>query len=992
MKAHSTLGIDLGSNSIGWALLDEKDGRVIATGVRVFPEGVDRDQQGGELSKNETRRTKRGVRRQIARRSGRKRKLRDVLIQSGLFPCETDSPQSVLQSNPYELRKRGLDEQLKPEEFGRGLIHLNQRRGFRSNRKSDQAKKNEKSKTLQAISELESRIAESGCRTLGEYLYSITLQGNGPAFEKIRAKHTRREMYEKEFELLWNAQQKYNPQLYNNELRERIHDLIFFQRSMYWLKSTIGKCELEKGQLRCPRADRLAQRFRLWQEINNLRYIDPRTNEEQGLTDEERRELFDQLSNKREGTFVQIRKWLHLYENCSFNYERGERQKLKGLETEYLLSKKEHFGKNWFLFLSDKKDEIIAALLDEKIDDEKIRRKAVTDWGVDEETVERLLDINFPKGYMNYSRKAIEKLLPFMEQGLPLMAKDEEQSALREAGYLRPDQREKPICHFLPKPPDLPNPIVRQALHEAQKLINAIIREYGKPDAIHIELPRDVKRSFRERKEINKDQKKREKKREEAKTEIERYGVRATHETIQRYLLWEEQKRECIYSGNPISIAQLLGGETDVDHILPYSRSLDNSMMNKVVCFRPVNAEKGNKTPREWLEATDPERYDEILQRAKRLPWGKQRKFLQKTVELEDFISRQLNDTAYVSREVTKYVRNLNVDVICSKGQITADLRQLWGLNTVLRDDGRGLKNREDHRHHAVDAIVIALTSRSRLQQLARSRTYHWERPEFPEPWEDFRAEVERKINAIYVSHRVQRKIRGAFHEETIYGPTSTPGEFVYRKPLEQLTPNMINDIRDETIRKLVREHIEKHGVDLANTGSIPASVWKEPLVMPSSGVPIRKVRLIKRDNTIQPIRDQTACVKPGSIHHLCLFEIPSSDGSIKRDAVFVSMIEAAKRAKNHEPIIQRNHPRNPEAKFLFSLSTNEMVLITDKEKEELIRFETAASTSQQMKFRHHTFAGKSSDRRAIITKYPNTLVGKKVSIDLLGRLRWAND
>src|SRR5690606_33297430 len=138
---NAVLGLDLGPTSIGWALVDKVAGKLIASGVRIFPEGVDRDQQGGELSKNETRRIARGMRRQIARRARRKARLRDALVLAGLLPADRDEQQELAALDPYELRRQALDRPLTLYEIGRVLMHLNQRRGFLTNRKVDKGKK-----------------------------------------------------------------------------------------------------------------------------------------------------------------------------------------------------------------------------------------------------------------------------------------------------------------------------------------------------------------------------------------------------------------------------------------------------------------------------------------------------------------------------------------------------------------------------------------------------------------------------------------------------------------------------------------------------------------------------------------------------------------------------------------------------------------------------------------------------------------------------------
>ncbi len=1006
--AGPTLGLDIGSNSIGWALIDEENKNIVAIGVRVFPEGVDRDQKGGELSKNETRRVVRGIRRQIARRARRKRKLREALVHAGLYPADPAAQRQLESQNPYELRRRALDAQISPFEIGRVLIHLNQRRGFLSNRKADKSKKKEDSETLAEISALAAEIANAGHRTLGEHLsnsYAID------PLSRIRGKHTRRDMFEQEFDAIWEAQRRFHGRLLTDALKygtrgkqsyprkpERIghdaatalaavgiHGLIFFQRPMYWSKSVVGQCELDPKQKRCPRADRVAQHFRVLQEVNNLRII-AGDGEIKELTSDQRQKLLKLLYQKEEVKFDEIRKKLGLLESDGFNLEAGKRTKLLGMATDAILAGKKFYGKAWHDLADNIKTAIVRSLIHD--DETTFLRRTVEEFSIPVETAESMLEAPLPEGYASLGRDSIERLLPHIERGLPLMTRDSTLCAIRLAGFLPPWERLQKVGQFLPEPPDLTNPIVRQALYEVRKLLNAIIREYGKPAAIHIELARDVKGSAAKRAEMTEKMRAREARRSAAAERIKEHGDKPTHSKIDRYLLWEEQDKVCIYSGKPISLKQLLGGEVDLDHVLPYSKSLDDSLMNRVVCFRSENSDKGQRTVYEWLGETNPRKYEEILQRAAKFPIDvrnrKRPKFAQKTCELNQFINRQLTDTAYITSAVVDYVKCLGVDVLGAKGQLTAELRHQWGLNDILRNDGLDLKNRDDHRHHAIDALIIALTDRSRLQQLAKRRGDE----ELPRPWKTFRQDVEAAVNSINVSHRVRRKVAGALHEETIYGATATPGVYAYRKPLSALTAAMVEDIRDPVIRDLVIDRLKQFGINPGDKKKIPAEAWKQPLTMPS-GVVIKKVRLVRRDQTIRPIAEHRAAfAKPGSTHHIALYEMP--DG--KRELVALSMLEAIRRIKAGEPVIQRTHPKNSAAKFLLSLSANEMVLLEHDGREGLYRFDTAAATSGQMWFRFHTAAGKSAEKLGVVSKRPNTIKARKVTVDPLGRIRWAND
>ena len=296
--------------------------------------------------------------------------------------------------------------------------------------------------------------------------------------------------------------------------------------------------------------------------------------------------------------------------------------------------------------------------------------------------------------------------------------------------------------------------------------------------------------------------------------------------------------------------------------------------------------------------------------------------------------------------------------------------------------------------------------NRSRLQQLSKLRKDGSFDPttgevfELDEPWEGFRDDVAKKINAINVSHRVERKVAGALHEETFYSPTDDPEVFVVRKPLESISSNEVALIRDDGIRRIIEERLAQHGIEVGRGKKVDSKKWKQalcnvddPVTMPS-GVPIKKVRVYRKEQTIRPIRagrSDEAFVKPGSTHHLCIFELEEK-GKTKRTAVFVTMLEAIDRIKGKERIIQRIHPKYPEAKFVMSLSRGETVLADIDGESQLLTLKTAVSTNGRLVFAHQTDARKSKEVKKIGFFARDYDKLRKVTVDPLGRIRWAND
>jgi CRISPR-associated endonuclease Csn1 len=908
-----TLGLDIGANSIGWALIDGSEkNAIIDIGVRVFPEGVDRDTKGLEKSKNATRRETRGARRTHQRRNRRKEQLLKALQAIGLLPTDGSELRALFHTtNPYGLRKIGLSEKLERYEFGRVLYHISQRRGFKSNRKSGEPK--EDGKVKKEAGELQKKIDDAGCRTIGEYF-----AGLNPEEQRIRGRYTFRSMYEKEFDLLWAKQREFYPDVLTKKLRKQIRDeIIFFQRPLKPTDELIGECELEQGEKRCHRGDWHARRFRILQDLNNLLIQNPDGSESK-LTDDQRKILLDRLWQKEELPFDRIRELFCLLETQKFNLEQdGKVKKLKGDGFTAAMRSKKLFGpKKWDEITESEKIKINEWFVE--LEDDELQRKLSSEYELNGEQIEAALKIDLPRGYMSFSRKAITKLLPFMEEGLITS------EAIEKAGYRRDEGDAGYTADRLPLPPNLRNPIVQKGLFEVRKIVNALVREYGKPGKINIEMARGVHGSRRQREELHWKILENEKRNNEARKRL-REDINITNpsrEDIIKYKLWEECGKRCPYTGRIISQEALFGPnpEFQVEHILPYDRSLDDSYMNKTLCevHENIHIKKG-QTPYEAY-SHDSEKYGRIKQTIKVLPWPKQQKFLQKQIDIDQAV-RNLNDTRYICRETVAYLKQLGIHVKGTRGKMTAELRHQWGLDGIF--DELGTRRDDDHRRHAVDAIIVAVTENEHLRKLARSK-YAVGGPIFDSPWLDFRNEVREKVKTINVSHRVQRKVSGRLHEETYYGSTNEEEKYVFRKYLKDLTPAMVKDIVDPVVRGIVKEQMDEKGADF----------WKEPVYMRRTSsykkVPIKKVRVYSIAKNMMPMTDEQGqpyrYVEPGRNHHVEIFEYADKKGRVKKDGKVITMFEAVQRNRRGEPVVKKDYGDNK--KFVCSLGINEMFMM----------------------------------------------------------------
>ena len=1035
------LGIDMGVASIGWAAVFRDEAR-IDCGVRVFPAGVDNFNSAKEKHPNQDRRAARCMRRRIRRKAQRKQAIRNALQETELMPTDPHELDAWWHMDVYKLRHRAIQEKLLLTEIGRIFYHLNQRRGFLSLRKKDEApSRTPKEKgMLEQISELQRDIDESGYKTLGNYLFH--LYESHAEKVRLRNRHTRRSMIYDEFCAIWNEQNKYYPDLLNNTLRYGeigpnpkpmavvkplprspktlleqfgLENIIFFQRAVYREPASIGFCELEPDEYRSPIADRLFQRFRMLQEVNNLRVVDPSQEQvkERPLTTEERNLIVKYLERKKESDFDSIRKYLAKKlknddaHRLQFNLEQGGRTKISAMTTDYLLASTKAYGKDWWTLQDDLRNQIVGILYKPAVTDDDIEA-ALNELDIDQTIIQRLVHTHLPTGYSHLSIKALSKLLPYMEQGFIYHTQDKERSALHAAGYIRRDEVLNKARNILPayddeglRLPIINSPIVIRALTELRKVVNGVIRKHGKPSRIHIEMARELKMGLNKRKEVNRENHARAEERAEARKALEKLNIIPNREAENLYLLWKAQEEKCAYSCKIIGIHQLFSGEIEIDHIYPFSRSADDSFMNKVVCLRSENRDKMNRTPYEWLAQSDPEKYDRIIQQAKHWPYPKRTRLLAEKIP-EGFIQRDLNDTAWMARAAQQYLACLfdkPHHVQGTKGAHTALLRDHWQLHGLLRNDAVNLKNRDDHRHHALDAAVIALCDQNTIANLAKVHHFgldlqpvgnNWyrvsyhdvDRNRLPEPWNGFREVLKESLNNIWVSHRPRRKISGKLHDETYYGKTPD-GQLVVRKSVSNLKDKMVKNIRDSFIRTLIENH-------LAKGGSL-----QETILMPS-GIPIKKVRILVKNPSIA-IRDGSTHVQSAATHHLAIYKLPDGTHHFEGN----TLMEVMRRLRNKEPIVRKVLPTLAEgASFLMHLCPGDSIMTTLNGHDDLFIFNTMALTSKQIWFTHHADAtpghkDRETKSSLLISCMPSSFdkkfpMARKVSILPSGEIRTA--
>jgi len=824
-KMRYRLALDLGSTSLGWAMirLNEKNEphAIIKAGVRIFSDGRN-PKDGSSLAV--TRRQARAMRRRRDRLLKRKSRMMLNLVEHGFFPADSAERKEFEILNPYELRSRGLNEMLQPGEFARALFHINQRRGFKSNRKTDK-KDNDAGALKTALKNLRAVMADDGSRTVGEWLYKRHQSGqtvraryrqtpikqeNGKSkIDKSYDLYIDRAMIEAEFDALWNAQSRFNAALFTEAARLALKDCLLHQRPLKPVKP--GRCTLLPDEERAPLALPSTQQFRMYQEVNNLRILNEGL-QEGPLTLAQRDLLIAALEKNNKRSFTQIKRLLNLSGAAQFNFEDPKRQELKGNTTSAILSKGDYFDAAWFGFSLQRQDEIVSRLINEE-NETRLIAWLQSEFDFGEDRAERIASVALPEGYGSLCEKALSRILPELRKDIITFDKAviaggfEHHSNISHAstGEILPSlpyygeclQRHVGFGTGIPEDhPEkrfgkIANPTVHIGLNQIRVVVNALIARYGHPSEVIVELARDLKQSQEQRKEANKRQADNQNRNTRLRQDIAAVlGIsveRVRMADIQKMILWEELSpdvadRRCPYSGVQIGVQMLLSDQVEIEHILPFSQTLDDGLNNKTVAMRQANRVKGNRTPSEakndflaqgWTQ-------QDMLIRAEKMPKNKRYRFADDGYqrwlkEDKTFLARALNDTRHLSRVAREYMSLIcpqNTRVI--PGQMTAMLRSKFGLNDVLGLNGE--KNRNDHRHHAVDACVIAITDQRMLQQFARASAAAREQnlarlvESMPLPWETYRDHVARAVNSIYVSHKPDHGHEGAMHNDTAYG------------------------------------------------------------------------------------------------------------------------------------------------------------------------------------------------------------------------------
>ena len=734
------LGLDLGSSSIGWAIIEEyskevlsdtdpieKD-KIVAIGSRIIPLSVDESTQfskGQALTKNADRTAKRTQRKGYDRYQLRRALLLEKLSSLGMYNGSTLKCSTL---ELWGLRAKAVTEKISLLELGRVLCHINQKRGYRT-AKSDYGDKKQ-GEYVQKVVERHRELHEQSA-TVGQFLYNGL---KADAAFRCKERVYPRDAYIEEYDAIMRNQQSHYPDLLTAEVVAHIRNhIIFHQRPLKSCKHLVAKCELERHDVKrgerivncgpkvAPRSSPLFQVCKIWESINNLA-IRNRENDVLYISVEQKKMLFTYLNTHDKLKATQLKTLLGV-KSKEWLFSHAVGGGLQGNTTYFAIEKalgsyaKKEELLRFDLCVTDgnlvnSETGELTKIIDTDFEQqplyrlwhtlysisnmEELQRVLKTQFAIDDEAVvEALCQIDFVKaGYGNKSSRAMRKILPYMMEGMQYydakLAAGYDDTPLTKAQNEARELAEKlmPI-----QKGELRQPVVEKILNQLVNLVNALMEEHGRFDEIRVELARELKQSREEREKKTKDIGALQRLNEFVSKRInDEYGLTPTRSRIQKYKMWDESEHICMYCGATVNVHEfLLGSGVEVEHIIPRSVLFDDSFSNKVCACRKCNQDKGNRTAYDFMESRGEgalkayvERINDLVER-KKISNAKRNKLLMKGKDIPtDFIDRQLRESQYIAKKAKEMLQAVCRNVYATSGSITDFIRHLWGWDEVL--------------------------------------------------------------------------------------------------------------------------------------------------------------------------------------------------------------------------------------------------------------------------------------------------------------------
>lgn len=827
---------------------------------------------------------------------------------------------------------------------------------------------------------------------------------------------------------------------YQRPLKSCKHLVSLCEFEMRPYKTRDGK--IVYGGPKCaPRTSPLAQLCAMWETANNITLTN-RNNERFEFSLEQRRQIVDFLCHNKEMKVTHLQKILGISKKDGWYGGKAIGKGIKGNATLNQLREALQGKYDQWLEMPIKHIDVVDATTSEvfwAVSPEVEETPLFKLWHAvyslqnadelaktlrekfqitDEAVIEALGKIDFVKpGYANKSHKFIRRLLPYLMEGMMYSEACERININHSNSMTREEREQRPLSariQLLQKN-QLRQPVVEKVLNQMINIVNSLKDQYGEIDEARVELARELKQSRDERESAYKAMGQNERRNKEIAAKIAEFGIRPSRSRIQKYKMWEESLHQCFYCGKTIDLSEFLNGaDVEIEHIIPRSILFDDSFSNKVCACRRCNQEKSNQTAMEYMEtksAAEQEAYKQRVDEAftaKRISKTKRDHLLWRKADIPaDFIERQLRQSQYIAVKAVEVLQDGIRQVWTSGGSVTDFLRHQWGYDEILHTlnlpryrqvegltefvdfEHAGQKHTEeriknwskriDHRHHAIDALTVALTQQGYIQrlntleashdfmekQVKEAGTKYNEKKSILEKWINeqphFSVEdVTKAVDGILVSFRAGKRVttparraiykggkrviaqrgievpRGALTEETIYGKLGD--KFTVKYPLDH--PSMKpENIVDPTIRALVQKRVAERGKD----------AFKDPLYS-AEGMEIKSVRCYTSlsENGVVPVKYDEAgrpigYAKKGNNHHIAIYQ--DKDGQYQE--MVVSFWDAVERKRYgvsvvitnpHEvwdSLLNKDLPQeflaklpNDNWQFVLSMQENEMFVL----------------------------------------------------------------
>lgn len=762
------IGLDIGIGSVGWAVINEEKRRIEDFGVRIFESG---ESSNGKDRTSQERRGFRGIRRLERRRVHRKELLKNHLIHIGFIRDGfEDEYADVRDVDVHMLKVKGLDEKLSPAELFKCLVHTCNHRGYQDFYEGcieDDDEDKESSKNKQAVQDFSRGFAESGCRTVSEYLihsFPSAQAGQTVAFRNIDSRKEEcfqlipRKLLREEVKQILCKQREYYPCLIEAPGSVGIENIIFRQRDFETgpgdendlfrrytgFLASLGKCPFNSWEARGFRSSVIADLYAVANTLSQYRYMEIATGE-LVLKPELAQELLRMTLENGSLTMTDVKK---LLKANGFQLQKSENSDDKALSKsiKYLKAAKtviESSGLSWVEFINEEQ-------LDPEVPS-KLHRigEIISKYQTPHRRVDELKRLGFLndaaiRGFSKLKLSGTAGAGPSYMCAAITAFRNGEIYGNFQANFTKNELENAGEVHDKLSAADIAdedvrdNPVVFRSINETRKVVNAIIDVYGTPNAMFIEVASDLNRSYLERQKILKAQRENEKETENAKEDIAKLlGINKAEvrgESIERYKLYKQQGGVSLYSGKPLGELKDIVNDNnhscEIDHIVPYSLILDNTLQNKALVFASENQHKGQRTP--LMVLSGQERTDYLV-KVKQLLKDKKisdRKYeylmlenLWSSDKLNQWKSRNINDTRYI----TKYIMGIFAkklkfagdgrSVYAVKGSLTSKFRKIWlAQNKVPLIWGEEEKQRFSYLNHAADAVIVANLSPANIE------------------------------------------------------------------------------------------------------------------------------------------------------------------------------------------------------------------------------------------------------------------------------------